>query len=80
MFIAADLFADERAPQASNMRIDQSNKHAQRHTGRADTQGAFEEAEIKVCAGMSELDVVTAPPEGFHCFIYNFIYNTYQYA
>lgn len=45
--MAVDLCADEHAPQASNMRIDHSNKHAHRRRTLA-TQVASEEVQIKI--------------------------------
>lgn len=45
--MAVDLCADEQAPQASNMRVDQSNKNVHRCPATA-TQVAFEEVQIKI--------------------------------
>lgn len=45
--MAVDLCADEQAPQAPNMIIDHSNKHARRRSAPA-TQLAFEEVQIKI--------------------------------
>lgn len=45
--MAVDLYADEQAPQASNMIIHHSNKDAHRRSAPT-TRVAFEEVQIKI--------------------------------
>lgn len=51
--MATDLCPDEQDPQASNMRIDHTNKHACRRPSLA-AQVALEEVQIKISVSVSE--------------------------